>query len=121
MWHVKFSSCYSVHPTIHISARLQLNATYNSSVEVDYLCSTVYATQVQITIMDASNLRFTNLTTCSEGRLEFSIDSDNCVAERTFCGYFTFENGSTFTDCALDCSTVSVECPTTRSPPTPGI
>ena len=105
-----------------ISAQLQLTIEYSSPellLKVDYQCSTLYASQVQITISD-STLRFTNVTMCSEGILEFSVDSDLCGTDINFCGYFTFENGSAFTNCALSCSIVSVIiCPTT--PTTPGM
>ena len=67
---------------------------------------------------------FTNLTVCSEAeeRLEFNIGSDLCGKEINFCGYFTFENGSAFTDCSLSCSSVPIVCPTTPSTgSTPGM
>ena len=108
-----------INLTAYISAQLQLTTVYhsqNSLIEVNYLCSTVYATPVLITITHGSSLQFANLTTCLNGRFELSIDSGHCGVEINFCGYFTFENGSTFMDCPLNCSkSVSVVCPSIPS------
>ena len=100
---------------LKFSAQLQLTAVYhsqNSSIEVNYICSTVYASPVVITITDGNIVQ---LITCSNGRFELSIDGD-CGVEVNFCGNYTFENETTLVGCPLTCSnTVSVVCPSIPS------
>ena len=98
-----------------ISVQLQLTAVYNSSIEVNYTCSTIYTTPINIKITDRSGLEYR--TVCTNGSFRFALDDDHC-GDVNLCGYFT--NGTTLTDCPLACDSVSIACPTaTTAEPRP--
>lgn len=113
---------------LFVSAQLTLAPiVYNSqdaSLKVSGHCSTYHTIPVDIIITDA-NATNEFLATCSNGSFSQSIVSEGCDYEIILCGYITFTNQSTPTDCRLNCSNpIWIPCstsPTTGPSPRPGL
>ena len=108
-------------------AHVALYTLQNSSVTVNYYCSTKYISTLDITITtDINNkaeIQYGYKITCSNTSLSFSVDQDHCGHELMLCGYSgTFKNGPRKAECLLHCSSISVVCSTTTTvSPTSGI
>ena len=105
---------------VHLQVDVTTHRVEDNSIIFDTICSTVYLTQVYLSVVISSNTKnHSKRITCpSRQNVSTTLEPDDCNTTITVCGYWVLMNGSTYLDCPLNCTSIIFiqECPTSRSP-----